>query len=89
MTNKKKAQFSVLEGVKDERFPKLVGLLFLFLTLYLFVAYTSYLFTWQEDQDKAGQISILWSPESKVDNALGRLGAFISHSSFKIGRAHV
>jgi S-DNA-T family DNA segregation ATPase FtsK/SpoIIIE len=85
MANKKKAQFSVIEGVKDERFPKLVGLLFLFLTLYLFVAYTSYLFTWQDDFDKAQQFSILWSPEIKVDNALGRLGAFISYFSFTLG----
>lgn len=85
MANKKKAQFSVIEGVKDERFPKLVGLLFLFLTLYLFVAYTSYLFTWQDDFDKAQQFSILWSPEIKVDNALGRLGAFVSYFSFTLG----
>lgn len=83
MANKKKAQFSVIQGVKDERFPKLVGLLFLFFTLYLFVAYTSYLFTWKEDMDKA-HISILISPQ-EMSNWLGRLGAVISHYCFYFG----
>lgn len=84
MAAKAKAQFSLKEGFKDERFPKLVGLLFLFLTLYLSVAYTSYLFTWKEDMDKAN-FGALIKPEVIMSNWLGRLGAVISHYCFYFG----
>ncbi len=83
MATKGKAQFSIREGFKDERFPKLVGLLFLFLTLYLFVAYSSYLFTWKEDMDKA-YFGILFQPQ-EMSNWLGRLGAVVAHYSFYFG----
>ena len=52
-TPKSKPQFSLRIGFKDARFPKLIGLLFLFFSVYCFVAFTSYLFTWKEDADKA------------------------------------
>lgn len=83
MATKGKAQFSLREGFKDERFPKLVGLLFLFLTMYLAVAYTSYLFTWKEDMDKA-YLGILFQPQ-EMQNWLGRLGAVVAHYSFYFG----
>ena len=78
-----KPQFSLRLGFKDERFPKLVGLLFLFLTLYFAVAFTSYLFTWKEDMDKA-YWAILISP-TEMANWLGRLGAVLSHTFFYYG----
>lgn len=81
--SRKKKTLSARIGIKDERFPKLVGLLLLFLTLYLFIAYTSYLFTWKLDQDKA-YISILLEPHP-MHNWLGRLGAVISRYSFEFG----
>ena len=49
---KKKGQLSLNLGVNDERIPKLLGILCLFFALYLFIAFTSYLFTWHIDQDK-------------------------------------
>jgi DNA segregation ATPase FtsK/SpoIIIE, S-DNA-T family len=79
-TQKGKPQFSLSIGFKDARFPKLIGLLFLFLTLYCFVAFTSYLFTWKEDMSKANW-AILLRP-TEMANALGRLGAVISHTFF-------
>ena len=73
-------QLSIQFALNDERFPKLVGLLCLFLTLYLFIAFTSYLFTWEEDFDKA-YWNMLFSSE-EMSNWLGRLGAIVSHSFF-------
>ncbi len=67
--------------VKDERTHKIAGAILLVLALFLFIAFTSYLFTWQRDQDKVikGGINVLFDDDVKVDNLLGRLGAWISH----------
>ena len=43
--------------LNDERIVKIVGVLCLFLSLYLTVAFVSYFFTWQADQDKVLQLS--------------------------------
>lgn len=83
MAKKKKKQVSIKGGMQDDRFPKLVGLFCLFFTLYLFIAFSSYLFTWKEDMDKANW-SVLLSPHD-MDNWLGRLGAVLSHQFFYYG----
>ncbi len=72
---------NVTEIVKDERTSKILGLLFMLLTIFLFVAFTSYLFTWQEDQDKIQMWrKLLFSKEDiKVNNQLGYFGAFIAY----------
>lgn len=75
-------QLSLRMGIKDERFPKLVGLLSLFLSLYLFIAFTSYLFTWKLDWDKAHWKLLLNTGDYEIHNWLGRLGAVISHQAF-------
>jgi len=77
----KEVEVSVTEVVKDERTTKIAGAVSLLLALFLFVAFTSYLFTWQEDQDKVHQfgIKIFGAEEVKVNNLLGVLGAFIAH----------
>ena len=81
--SKKKNKVAIKGGLQDERFPKLMGLLCLFLTLYLFIAFSSYLFTWKEDMDKANW-SVLLSPH-EMQNWLGRLGAVVSHQFFYWG----
>jgi len=52
--------------------------------IFLFIAFTSYLFTWKEDQDKIFSLSyhILLNNDVTVENLLGRLGAYISHFFF-------
>ncbi|GAC1418913.1 MAG: DNA translocase FtsK [Flavisolibacter sp.] len=72
---------------RDERTWKIIGTLSLLISIFLFIAFVSYLFTWQSDQSKVwGQgFSFLISSEVKVDNLLGRLGAFISHFFIKNG----
>ena len=77
----------------DGRPVKVLGLFFLVLSLYFLVAFTSYLFTWQEDQsyvmDSNGGWSNLWKTQKEllelgfkqpvVENWLGKFGALLSH----------
>ncbi len=84
---KKKGQLSLRLGINDERVPKLVGILCLFLALYLLIAFFSYLFTWQIDQDRVLRFSwrLLLESEQEMANWLGRLGAIISNMFFYWG----
>ncbi len=77
-------QLSINFSIKDERFPKLLGLLCLFISFYLFIAFTSYLFTWDEDFDKA-RWAMLFNSQYEMSNWLGRLGAIVSNSFFYNG----
>lgn len=78
----KKEEVSVKEIVKDERTYKIAGTVSLLISLFLFVALTSYLFTWQDDQDKVHQfgVKIFSVDDVRVSNLLGVLGAYIAHS---------
>ncbi|KIC89319.1 DNA translocase FtsK 4TM domain-containing protein [Flavihumibacter sp. ZG627] len=73
--------------VKDERTLKITGAILLLLAIFLFIAFTSYLFTWQEDQDKVfkGGSEFLFADNIRVSNLLGRLGAWVSHFFFYKG----
>jgi DNA segregation ATPase FtsK/SpoIIIE, S-DNA-T family len=77
----KEEQVKVKQLVKDERTYKILGTVFLLTAIFLFIAFTSYLFTWEEDQDKVfhGADILYPSSEVKVANLLGNLGAYISH----------
>jgi len=83
----KESQVTVKQIVKDERTHKITGAVFLLLAVFLFIAFTSYLFTWKEDQDKVFQGASILLPSSnvKVTNLLGNLGALISHQFFYKG----
>ncbi len=65
----------------DERIPKLLGLVLVLISIYLFVAFTSYLGSWQADQDEVRFYSwgLLFKTDVHIENALGRLGALVSH----------
>ena len=77
----------------DGRILKIVGLFFLILSLYFLVAFTSYLFTWQDDQSYVIEANGGWSNLFKsveelskagvvnpaVENWLGKFGALLSH----------
>ncbi len=73
--------------VKDERTRKIIGSVLLLLCFFLFIAFTSYLFTWAEDQDKVFRhgVSILKPNELEIANLLGSFGAYISHLFFYKG----
>ncbi|MDX2172174.1 MAG: DNA translocase FtsK 4TM domain-containing protein [Bacteroidota bacterium] len=65
---------------KNERTQKILGLSLVLSSVYLAIAFTSYFFTWDIDQDKVmGSTSELFSPETKTTNWLGKVGALISH----------
>src|SRR5215831_9743324 len=78
----KEEQVTVKEVVKDERTTKIAGAVCLLVAAFLFIAFTSYLFTWQQDQDKVFQfgVKIFSNTDVKVANLLGVLGAYISHT---------
>ncbi|MBC8054495.1 MAG: DNA translocase FtsK 4TM domain-containing protein [Sphingobacteriaceae bacterium] len=77
----------------DGRVIKIAGLFFLILSIYFLVAFTSYLFTWQEDQSyvidanggwnnlfkNAEELSEVGVINPVVENWLGKLGALLSH----------
>ncbi|MFT3824618.1 MAG: DNA translocase FtsK [Chitinophagaceae bacterium] len=83
----KEAQVTVKEFVKDERTHKIAGALALLFSLFLFIAFASYLFTWREDQDKVfrGASILLPSANVKTVNLLGNIGAYLSHQFFYNG----
>ena len=67
--------------VNDERTHKILGSISLLIALLFFVAFTSYLFTWDEDYSVVQQegVNLLWSSTSGVSNLMGTFGAFLSH----------
>lgn len=68
--------------VRDERSHKILGAFMLLMAFFIFVALTSYLFTWQQDQDEVRYRgwNILMPNKLKITNTLGSFGAFISHN---------
>ncbi|MEO7445994.1 MAG: DNA translocase FtsK 4TM domain-containing protein, partial [Ferruginibacter sp.] len=67
--------------LKDERTHKIAGSVAILLSILFFIAFTSYCFTWEEDQDKVfreGQ-KLLIGTDTKVANLMGTFGAYISH----------
>ena len=65
---------------RDERTWKIVGAVSLLASLFLFIAFISYFFTWNRDQDVVLKgSSILLDNTVHVNNLLGKLGALVSH----------
>jgi S-DNA-T family DNA segregation ATPase FtsK/SpoIIIE len=87
LTEEKVEQVTFKTLIKDERTRKILGAFLLLLSFFLFVAFSSYLFTWAEDQDKVRShgIGILMPNNLEIANLLGSFGAFISHVFFYEG----
>ncbi len=70
--------------LKDGRAKKIVGIIIILFVFFLITALFSYLFTWQQDQDKVMSASGLWNflgdQQSEIINSAGRLGAITSHN---------
>jgi S-DNA-T family DNA segregation ATPase FtsK/SpoIIIE len=83
----KEEQVKVKDLVKDERTQKIAGTFSLLISLFLFIAFASYLFTWEEDQDKVFRgVAVLFPDEDiRTSNLLGNVGAYISHQFFYNG----
>src|SRR5688572_25342232 len=79
----KEEKVSVKELVKDERTHKIIGVLLLLTCIFLFTSFSSYLFTWHEDQSAVINGSLFF-PDKRIEiaNILGMLGAWVSHQFF-------
>lgn len=76
-----------------DKLVKIAGLFFLILSLYFLISFTSYLFTWQQDQSYVSEANGGWSNLFKtieelesqgfedpvVENWLGKFGALLAH----------
>ena len=63
-----------------ERTKKLIGIILILFSFFIFISISSYLFTWQDDQDKViNWSSILNSDNLHIKNLFGFLGAYFSH----------
>ncbi len=83
----KQAQVTLHEVAKDDRTRKIGGTISLLICLFLFISFTSYFFTWQEDQDKVQQfgVKIFSTTDVQVNNLLGVMGAYIAHNCMFYG----
>ncbi len=84
LKQEKEETVEVKQLLKDERTHKIAGSILLLLAFLFFVAFTSYLFTWAEDQDKFS-LRMLLANDIKVQNLLGTFGAFISEIFIRHG----
>lgn len=75
----KEEKVSLKELARDERTWKIAGAVSVFISLFLFIAFVSYFFTWQNDQSEIRKGLSLMDEKVNVQNLLGVLGAFISH----------
>jgi DNA segregation ATPase FtsK/SpoIIIE, S-DNA-T family len=76
----KEEKIKLRELARDERTWKIIGAVSLLVSLFLFIAFISYFFTWKEDQAIAREgLSVLWDDSRPVANLLGRLGAVVSY----------
>ncbi len=92
-TQRPKADVMPSFDLNDGRFVKIIGLLLIIISIYFLVAFTSYLFTWQDDQSYVIDANGGWSNLFKtveelqnngivapiVENWLGKIGALLSH----------
>ena len=61
LKQEKEVKIEVKKLLKDERTHKIAGSICLLMAILFFIAFTSYLFTWDEDQDKVFQHANLGS----------------------------
>jgi len=79
---KKKKHNSEKNIIKDTRLKFLVGIIFLLFSIYLTLAFFSYLFSWKTDNIQ--WIQIFSGPDVNVNNLMGKLGASLAyHFIFK------
>ncbi|MEO8766531.1 MAG: DNA translocase FtsK [Ginsengibacter sp.] len=80
-------KIEVKKLLKDERSHKIAGVFLMLIAFLLFVSFTSYLFTWQEDQSKVfkGAKILLPAHAEQMANLLGTAGAYFSNLFFRSG----
>src|ERR1700743_3388863 len=53
-------------NLRDGRAAKIAGLFFLVMSVFFLIAFTSYLFTWQEDQSYVSHVDVSWVNLSNI-----------------------
>ena len=83
-TVKPKADKFKFKWLADEQTHQIVGLFCILISIFLTIAFISYLFTWKVDFDKVknGWLALLTDRDLKVENWLGKTGALAAHSFF-------
>ncbi len=73
--------------IRDERSHKIAGSFLILISILLFIAFSSYLSTWQQDQSKVLQGAKILLPgyEHELTNSLGAAGAYFSDIFFRSG----
>jgi S-DNA-T family DNA segregation ATPase FtsK/SpoIIIE len=71
----------VLQHLRDERTTRIAGLFLLLMSVYMLIAFTSYFFTWKNDQSlvTGSWFDLFKYSDKRVENWLGKLGAIVSH----------
>ncbi|CAN5245641.1 DNA translocase FtsK [soil metagenome] len=88
MTPDTEEKVMVKELLKDERTHKILGASFLLVAILMFIGFSSYLFTWQEDQSRLSEFGariLLPKNDAPVANLLGVAGAFFSNFIIRKG----
>lgn len=79
----KKTGENLRNRLNTKKIKSIVGILLTLLSVYLFLSFVSYLFNWQEDQDRVlnkGLFEFLFKEgDEPVANWLGKFGAWSSH----------
>ncbi len=65
----------------SEKSRQIIGLALILFSIYLLIAFVSYLFTWKIDQSKVelSLVEFLFNSDIRVENWLGKIGAITSH----------
>lgn len=84
---KNTSKAEVKKIIKDERSHKIAGVLLILIALFLFIAFSSYLFTWNEDQSVVSRgAGIFFHDDAPVaQNVLGTAGAYFADLFFRRG----
>ena len=87
LVDDKEEVIEVKSLVRVERTHNIIGSALLFICFFLFVSFTSYLFTWTEDQDKIRDMGskILRPNDLEINNLLGSFGAYVAFVFFEYG----
>jgi S-DNA-T family DNA segregation ATPase FtsK/SpoIIIE len=79
-------KIEVKKLLHDERSHKIAGVVLILISFLLFIAFTSYLFTWQQDQSGIRDANIIFPDNDQhFANSLGTFGAYISDLFFRSG----
>jgi len=68
---------SIVRFFRDERFRFTFASFLILVSIYLFIAFSSYLFTWKADQDFQWA-NVFSGPDVKVENHAGKMGAWLA-----------